>query len=121
VAKDRRIGVEDEPRRHGRKSRSTLIDGYKRPVLRDLDSGLVPAVGSTPANVPEATVTGDSAADLAAQDLTLVELHIDRAYLASTMVRERGQDLAIYCKAWRVANAGRFTRPTSVSTSTPGS
>jgi hypothetical protein len=121
VAKDRRIGVEDEPRRHGRKSRSTLIDGYKRPVLRDLDSGLVPAVGSTPANVPEATVTGDSAADLAAQDLTLVEVHIDRAYLASTMVRERGQDLAIYCKAWRVANAGRFTRPTSVSTSTPGS
>jgi hypothetical protein len=45
--------------RHGRKSRSTLIDGYKRHVLRDLDSGVVPAVGITPANVPEATVTGD--------------------------------------------------------------
>jgi hypothetical protein len=110
VAKDRRISVEDEHMRHGRKSRSTLIDGYKRHVLRDLDSGLVPAVGITPANVPEATVTGDIAADLAAQDLTLVELHIDRAYLASTMVRERGEDLAIYCKAWRVANAGRFTK-----------
>ena len=75
--------------RHGRKSRSTLIDGYKRHVLTDLDSGLVPAVGITPANVPEATVTSDIAADLAAQDLTLVELHIDRVYLASTMVRER--------------------------------
>jgi len=37
-------------------------------------------------------------------------LHIDRAYLASTMVAERGEDLAIYCKAWRVANAGRFTK-----------
>jgi Transposase DDE domain len=110
VAKDRRISVEDEHMRHGRKSRSTLIDGYKRHVLCDLDSGLVPAVGITPANVPEATVTGDIAADLAAQDLTLVELHIDRAYLASTMVRERGQDLAIYCKAWRVHNAGRFTK-----------
>jgi hypothetical protein len=40
----------------------------------------------------------------------LVELHIDRAYLASTMVRERGEDLAVYCKAWRVGNAGRFTK-----------
>ena len=110
VAKDRRISVEDEHMRHGRKSRSTLFDGYKRHVLTDLDSGLVPAVGITPANAPEATVTGDIAADLAAQDTTLVELHIDRAYLASTMVRERGEDLAVYCKAWRVGNAGRFTK-----------
>jgi hypothetical protein len=92
------------------RSRSTLVDGYKRHVLTDLDSGLVPAVGITPANAPEATVTGDIAADLAAQDITLVELPTDRAYLASTMVRERGEDLAVYCKAWRVGNAGRFTK-----------
>jgi hypothetical protein len=110
VAKDRRISVEDEHMRHGRKSRSTLVDGYKRHVLTDLDSGLVYAVGITPANAPEATVTGDIAADLAAQETTLVELHIDRAYLASTMVRERGEGLAVYCKAWRVGNAGRFTK-----------
>jgi len=110
VAKDRRISVEDDHMRHGRKSWSTLVDGYKRHVLTDLDSGLVPAVGITPANAPEATVTGDIAADLAAQNTTLVELHIDRAYLASMMVRERGEDLAVYCKAWRVHNAGRFTK-----------
>jgi hypothetical protein len=40
--------------RHGRKRRSHLIDGYKRHVLRDLDSGLVPAVAVTAANLPEA-------------------------------------------------------------------
>ena len=34
--------------RHGRKSRSVLFDGYKRHVLRDLDTGLVPAVGDHP-------------------------------------------------------------------------
>ena len=45
VAKDRRISVEDSQMRHGRKSRSVLFDGYKRHVLRDLDTGLVPAVG----------------------------------------------------------------------------
>ncbi len=60
VAKDRRISVEDAQMRHGRKSRSVLFDGYKRHVLRDLDTGLVPAVGITAANAPEASVTAPS-------------------------------------------------------------
>jgi hypothetical protein len=45
VAEDRRMSVEDGEMRHGRKSRSLLIDGYKRHVLRDLDSGLMVAGG----------------------------------------------------------------------------
>jgi Transposase DDE domain/Transposase domain (DUF772) len=111
VAKDRRISVEDGQMRHGRKSRSVLFDGYKRHVLRDLDTGLVPAVGITPANAPEASVTGDIAADLDAAGRTLAELHIDRAYLSSALVRDRGPGLAIYCKAWRVRNTGgRFAK-----------
>ena len=52
VARDRRISVEDGDMRHGRKSRSVLIDGYKRHVLRDLDTGLIPAVGSRPPMCP---------------------------------------------------------------------
>jgi transposase len=106
VARNRRISVEDAEMRHGRKSRSVLFDGYKRHVLRDLDTGLVPAVGITPANAPEASVTDDIAADLDAAGRHLSELHIDRAYLASALVRDRGPDLAIYCKAWRVRNTG---------------
>jgi hypothetical protein len=62
VARNRRISVEDSQMRHGRKSRSVLFDGYKRHVLRDLDSCLEPAVGITPANVPEAAVTDDQLA-----------------------------------------------------------
>jgi len=111
VAKDRRISVEDAEMRHGRKSRSVLFDGYKRHVLRDLDTGLIPAVGITAANAPEATVTDDIAADLAAARRNLAELHIDRAYLSSALVRDRGPDLAVFCKAWRVRNAGgRFAK-----------
>ena len=111
VAKDRRISVEDADMRHGRKSRSVLFDGYKRHVLRDLDTGLIPAVGITAANVPEAAVTGDIETDLEAAGRTLAELHIDRAYLSSALVRDRGPDLAIFCKAWRVRNAsGRFAK-----------
>jgi Transposase domain (DUF772)/Transposase DDE domain len=85
VAKDRRISIEDAQMRHGRKSRGVRVDGYKRHVLRDLDTGLVRAVGITPANVAEATVTAAIAADLRAQQVTLGELHIDRAYLSSSV------------------------------------
>ena len=110
VAENRRISVEDDQMRHGRKSRSQLIDGYKRHVLRDLDSGLVPVVGITPANVPEAQVTDSISLDLHAQGLKLAELHIDRAYLASQMVREREETVGIYCKAWPVRQGAQFAK-----------
>ena len=110
VAKDRRISIEDAQMRHGRKSRTVRVDGYKRHVLRDLESGLIRAVGITSANVAEATVTHAIAEDLQAQQATLDELHIDRAYLSSSLVRERAADLQIYCKAWPVRNGSRFPK-----------
>ena len=108
VAKDRRISVEDGQMRHGRKSRSVRVDGYKRHVLHDLDTGLIRAVGLTPANVPEATVTEAISADLDRQEVFLKELHIDRAYLSSHLVRERSEELELYCKAWPVREGKRF-------------
>ena len=45
VAPERRISVEDPDMRHGRKSRTQRVDGYKRHVLRDLDSSLLRAGG----------------------------------------------------------------------------
>jgi IS5 family transposase len=110
VAKDRRISVEDAEMRHGRKSRSVRVDGYKRHVLHDLDTGLIRAVGITPANVPEASVTEAISADLERQPVVLKELHIDRAYLSSHLVRERGDELEIYCKAWPVRAGKRFSK-----------
>lgn len=110
VAKDRRISVEDGQMRHGRKTASQLVDGFKRHVGRDLDSGLVRAVGLTAANAPEASVTPALAADLDRQPVHLAELHIDRAYLASHLVRERPGDLTIYCKAWPVRNGTYFAK-----------
>lgn len=111
VARERLVSVEDPEMRHGRKSRSVRFDGYKRHVLKDLDTGLVRAVGVTRANAPEASVTGAIAGDLARQpDAELSELHIDRAYLSSDLVRERAEDLEVYCKAWAVTNAGRYPK-----------
>jgi hypothetical protein len=110
VAKDRRVSVEDGQMRHGRKSRSVRFDGYKRHVCRDLDSLLVRAVGLTAANQPEATVTDAIVADLTAQAATPREWHLDRAYLSSTLVRDRAADVTIYCKAWRVQNGPRYAK-----------
>ena len=110
VAKDRRISVEDGQMRHGRKSRSVRVDGYKRHVLHDLDTGLIRAAGLTPANMPEASVTEAISVDLDRQEVSLKELHIDRAYLSSHLVRERSDGLEVNCKAWPVREAKRFPK-----------
>jgi hypothetical protein len=82
VAKDRRISIEDADMRHGRKSRSQKIDGYKRHILKDLESGVVCAVALIRANTPEAATTVDLERDLKFQNIHLAELHIDRTYIA---------------------------------------
>lgn len=52
VAKARRISVEDSEMRHGRKSRSVRVDGYKRHVLHDLDTGPHPRSGNHASKYP---------------------------------------------------------------------
>jgi hypothetical protein len=110
VAKDRRISIEDAEMRHGRKSRNVRVDGFKRHIMRDLDSELVVAVGITPANAPEASVAEGIKSDLEHQQLTLKELHIDRAYLSSLLVSERSSGLEIFCKAWPVREGPFFPK-----------
>jgi hypothetical protein len=110
LTKDRRISVEDAEMRHGRKSRSVRVDGYKRHVLHDLDTGLIRAVGITPANVAEASVTEAISEDLEQQSVCLKELHIDRAYLSSHLVRKRSDELEVYCKAWPVREGKHFSK-----------
>jgi len=78
--------------------------------MRDLDSGLVRAVGITAANAAEASVTDDLLADLTHQDIQLQEIHLDRGYLASSLVRDRPADPVIYCKAWPVRNGDHYAK-----------
>ena len=110
VAKDRRISIEDAQMRHGRKSRSVRVDGYKRHILKDIDSGLVRAVGITPANAPEASVTESMSDDLQLQEVILSELHIDRAYLSCHWVKQRDDSLKIFCKAYPVRRGDKFDK-----------
>lgn len=110
VAKDRRISVEDAQMRHGRKSKSQLIDGYKRHVAEDLDTELILACAITPANRPEREATPDLEADLAAQNLKVAQLQIDQAYLDSSLaesVRKAGG--SVLCRP-RVSHNGTLYR-----------
>jgi len=63
--------------------------------------------------VTEASVTKAISEDLSWQEVYLKELHIDRAYLRSHVVRERSDELEVYCKAWPVRESKRFTKQTS--------
>ena len=110
VAAERRMSVEDAEMRHGRKSRSLLIDGSKRHGLRDLASRLLVAVGVTPAKAPEARGTDAIAADWAAQQGTRRAWHMDRASLARTLVQQRSETLTIFCKAWPVPQGPYFAQ-----------
>jgi transposase len=86
------------------------VDGYKRHILKDIDSGLVRAVGITPANAAEASVTQSIAQDLQLQEVILSELHIDRAYLSCHWVKLRDDSLKIFCKAYPVRRGDKFEK-----------
>jgi IS5 family transposase len=105
VAPDRRVSIEDADMRHGRKSKSKRFNGYKQHLATDLDSELIPAVAVTPANRPEEEAMPLLQEELAAQGYQPDELHIDRAFVNSTLaeeVEQRGGE--VVAKPWRGAN-----------------
>jgi hypothetical protein len=111
VAKDRRISVEDEEMRHGRKSKTKRIDGYKRHIASDLDSGAVVACEVTPANVPEKEALSVLKDDLERQDVSFGELAIDRGYMGSPVVADLiDGGVPVLCKPWKRDNGGFFTK-----------
>lgn len=112
VARDRRISIEDPEIRHGRKSKSQRIDGYKRHIAVDLDTGLIVACGLAAANRPEHEMAATLNAEIERQGLEISSLYIDRGYITSPLV---GQVLdrqgSIICRPWPASNDnGRFTK-----------
>ena len=111
VAPDRQISLNDPEMRHGRKSKTERIDGYKVYFATDLDQGLTLAAGVLPANVPEARGADKLAPAITAHG-TIEELAIDTAFFASelaTAVRHR-PDAELVCRPLRPARRGLFTK-----------
>lgn len=106
VAAERRISVTDEEMRHGRKSKTKTINGYKRHIARDLDSKLVLACAVTPANRPEQEAAALLKQDIEEQAASISELHVDRGYIGSPIVREVLKDGGkLFCKPWSGSNS----------------
>ena len=113
VAPDRRISITDPDMRHGRKSKSQTIKGYKTHLAADLDSDLVVACAVTPANKPEADALPAILHDLAQHRdrNTIGSLHIDRGYLASEAVRALSNaGVPIVSKPWHVNTGPLYSK-----------
>lgn len=111
VAKERQISIRDPQMRHGRKSRSSRVDGYKRHVAVDLDVPLILGVAVTPANRPEAEGLPAMLADIRSQERDLIEALIDRGYLGAPEIEEqRTKGVVIRCKPFPLRNGPRYTK-----------
>jgi hypothetical protein len=110
TAPDRTISLGDKQMRHGRKSKTKRIDGYKRYTSVDLDSKLTLATCVLPANVPERD-GADKMAPQLRQHGEPAELHIDRAFLSSILLEEvREAAGKIVAKPYTGSNGDKYTK-----------
>lgn len=101
VTPDRRISISDGEMRHGRKSKSKRIDGYKRHIATDLVTNLVIACAVTPANQPEHEALALMQPDIERHKRAIDEAHFDRGYVSSPVVAALVADgTNIVCKPW---------------------
>jgi hypothetical protein len=111
VSKERRISIRDGEMRHGRKSKASRFDGFKRHLGVDLDAGLIVSAAVTPGNRPEGEAASQLLADVERQGFTIEDCHIDRGYLAAQAIDDRRQKgMRVHCKAFPLRNHGRFTK-----------
>lgn len=110
TAKNRRISIEDADMRHGRKSRSRVINGFKNHIAVDIENGLTLAAAVRPANEREHMVERHIRRDIERHG-PVSELHIDRGYLSAEWVGELHEaGIAVLSKPWVNKNAVRFTK-----------
>lgn len=113
VAEDRRVSIEDADMRHGRKSKSKRFNGFKQHLACDLDTHLILACATLPANRPEQEAAPDLSRDLDRYPdrKTVGELYIDRGYVGSSLVDEtlaaRGE---VLCKPWSSTKGTLFDK-----------
>src|SRR5207237_8289173 len=100
VAPDRRIAIEDQDMRHGRKSSAKTFNGFQEHFAVDLDSTVTREVVVRPANEPE-----HEAVELLAEEVEkapgLLQLDIDLGYMASPRIAQWAeQGVYIIARPW---------------------
>lgn len=111
VAPDRVVSVVDPEMRHGRKSSSQRIDGYKAHVVTDHDSELVLAVGVTPANEPDGPQAAPLVGAALAAGVAVREVLGDTAYGdGDTRQAVEALGAKVTAKSQLPTPTGRFTK-----------
>jgi len=110
TARDRQVSVGDPAMRHGRKTKTSRFDGFKRHIASDLDTGAICAVTVTPGNAPEREGAEALLTDVE-RGGPVVQLFTDRGYLGAEAVEERrAEGMEHVCKPFPLRNRGRFTK-----------
>jgi hypothetical protein len=112
AAQDRCISVTDPDMRHGRKSASTLIAGYKAQVVASLVHGFIVMVRVFAANRPDGEDLPQLADELARQGIEPAWWSGDHAYgtLANHRYFAERSDSELVARMPRPKNGGRWTK-----------
>jgi transposase len=111
VAPDRVCSVVDPEMRHGRKSSSRRVDGYKAHVLTDHGTELVLGVTVTPANDPDGPEAAGLVAQAADAGVPVREVLGDTAYGdGDTREAVEAAGATVTAKTQPPATTGRFTK-----------
>jgi len=110
TAPGRQISIGDAEMRHGRKSKSTKITGYKAHVGYELEHQLVLDAVVTPAERPECE-GGDQMRPNIEYYAPVGELNIDRGYLSAGWVTDLdAAGVPVYSKPWNPDNGGLYQK-----------
>lgn len=111
VATDRVVSVVDPEMRHGRKSPSKRVDGYKAHVLTDHDNELILGVATTPANVPDGPEAAGLVATARDAGVPVAEVLGDTAYGdGDTRIAVEAVGAKITAKTQPPATTGKFVK-----------
>lgn len=108
VAEDRIISVGDPDMRHGRKSRSKTINGYKRHIV--IANRVILGTAVEPANRKEHEPAG-RLLDAARRQGRIISAHFDRGYLSSPELAEMWRNgVVLHSRAWGTSKPGIFAK-----------
>lgn len=111
VAADRVISVVDSDMRHGRKSPSKRVDGFKAHVLTDHDNELVLGVSVTAANQPDGPQAAPLVAAARAAGVPVTEVLGDTAYGdGDTRIAVEAEGAKVTAKTQPPATTGVFLK-----------
>jgi transposase len=111
VAPDRVVSVVDPEMRHGRKSHSKRVDGYKAHVMTDAENELILGVVTSAANLPDGPEAAGLVAAARAAGVPVTEVLGDTAYGdGDTRTAVEAAGAKVTAKTQPPASTGKFVK-----------